>query len=290
MVTRTSVLGLLFGLHALAALGCGGDSPLPKPGDVTAAVGSEYWPMPAVGQTLRWTYRVNGGDPVPIETDEGTMTFDYDDVELTREGAREATRARAIVGGQINGQPLTGSLVNKESADLGHVGGVTGITSAESSVEFSFIIAGATIRSSRTLAVKPESPLLYLVADAGLAGLPVGHRVEQRDLGVRVTGRTSISSSELDVNDSENIDQSLEFSTAYTIDDRLESLTVLGRVYEDVIALSRLASSNSPGGPPTQRDTLWVARGVGLIKAERILMGLDTPALWELVTSSLTDR
>lgn len=258
----------------------------------TPAFSSSFSPITAVDATgapvcLEWTYRINGGIPLAIETDV-SLVLDFDDLVLRIDPAdlvREAD-IYAVASGDASGT-VTGQ-VDSELSSL--VGG-TFVESQTIALTLSLSAQGVSCDTLISIGVAFNPSAEWFLDREGLDEFPIGFVYdEQGTVSASVDGFVEISCPPLPPISTALPETTAQSVEKWVITGKEASLTVGGTTYANVVHVTRhTIVPDENGNPEVAEIQYWVARGVGMVKGIGQFEILGEPLTIELIGTNVPE-
>jgi hypothetical protein len=236
---------------------------------------------------LEWIYRMNGGDPTPISPT-GGVTVRYADHRVRLAGT---TLTKALYG-KVANTDGSGWAGDVSSASTDHLSSDSPATVLARDLELrsSLVAAGSPLTIFRVALTYDfgaiPAPTFYDRTD--LDTLAVGYSESVSLSAVQKGTHTVMFES---TNQTSPIDQSATVSLSWSVDAVLPTFEVLGKTYANVVRVNETMMSSSIAGDPTNRSSLiWLAKGVGMIRAQTrgvVASGVSESDTYELTRTNL---
>jgi hypothetical protein len=233
---------------AVTLAGCGGD-PVQSPG------GEDPW----------WRYRINGGQPVVDSS--GTVpvsiTIDQQEVNLTDRGTRRVTTSTGAIG--VPGIDAAGTVKVRIEETL-RPGSPSALTEIKLEIDERFTLDMEQFIVQIEQLERPQLPIVQFLERPDLNELPDGFS-EEAKVTMNVTGSLTTDVSGQHTIDS--LDDQVNLTLKWTVREKLPSFAVLGKEYRQVVRLeeSSVGVSGSTGATTDTTSTVWVAKGVGVVRS-----------------------
>ena len=267
-----------------AAPGCGGNDPLQP------AHSGSFFPVRGTTDmgadtTIKWTYRINGGQPVALAADAG-ISIRFSDETVTAQGGSTITTSLSgtvIATGVSGGESFT---------ETDHLTADSPATVSERDADIRLQIAEGSTSVSETEMLRyafGTTPLPTFFDRDDLDTLALGFS-ESRDSTAAVTGTITASGAGAPAQ-SQTVTTTLSESQSWTLADKLATFDVLGTTYMNVVKVQRTTTVTDASSGTNQQgtSTLWLAKGIGMIREEdnaSSVTGTDT-LVSELVSTNL---
>ena len=237
--------------------------------------------------TLRWVYRINGGEPITASVDGQTVRMSFADLPLTidpsnlkRQGELTATIASPISGNI--GTVFEEALVADSSRTL--------VVSQHIALNGNLDQDGEKAEFALTIDAVPSHALEWFLDRKDLDGLPIGYTLSDRNVRATVAFSGSISISGMGTQPIHGSSPA-QYDEVWTVMSKLASMTVNGKEYANVVQVNRQTMVPNIGlttsSPQVQTITYWVAKGVGMIKGTGQFTMLGQPLQVELIETNL---
>lgn len=269
-----------------AGIGCGG-SPSPLP----TAHSSSFFPVAATtdmggpADQLEWTYRMNGGASIPLNST-GGITVTYADHQV-RVAGTTLTKSLDGTEASTDGSGWAGTVSEQTTEHFSSSSPATVL--AREVVDYSDIVATGSPRTMIRLTnmydfgAMPE-PLFFDRPD--LDSLAIGF---SESIDVVTTDQVSetINSPGSPISQTQGVTRSLSWSLQAV----LPTFRVLDKDYADVVQVGKtMTSTTTAGDTPRMVSTIWLAKGIGMIRAEttgRMAAGVEETDTYELASTNL---
>jgi len=249
-------------LGASAGVGCGGvNDSTPPP-----AHSSSFFPVRGTtdgggAATLQWVYRVNDGHAVPFPATPGS-NIRYNDETLRISGTTMTTS----LSGTLESDDGAGVMGTTSAVTTDHLSSDSPATVLAREVDGNSSLMASGMRiASRVMVMysfgtMPE-PTFFDRSD--LDTLAVGFS-ESADLTATATATVTSGSQ------STSATETVSLSLSWTLQAVLPSFTVRGTDYANVVqVLTTSSATESTSGATSQTSSkAWLAKGIGLIRAE----------------------
>jgi hypothetical protein len=268
----------------LSAQGCGGNDPL-KPAHATSFFPVRGTTDTGASTTIKWTYRINGGQSVALMAAPG-LTVRFNDETVTAQDGSVITTA---ISGSVAATGLSGSESVTETDHLTSDSPAT-VSERDTDTRLSLSEAGSNVSETEMLRYAfGTTPLPTFFDRDDLDTLAIGF-AESRDSQAAVTGTMSASATGVAMQ-SQTVSTTITDSQSWTLVDKLATFDVLGQTYTDVVKVQRTTTVTEAASGMTDQgtSTLWLAKGIGIVREEDSASSLTgTDALVsELVSTNL---
>jgi hypothetical protein len=268
-----------------AAPGCGGGSDPLVPAHSTS-----FSPVRGVGDNgaavskLHWLRRVNGGQPLPVGSDP-SISIQFRDTDVTAEND--------LITSTVDGTVFqNGATIGHESVrGVQHLSpGSSPATVSEEDDNTTVTLSLSGVQMSENQALKyVYTPPLTSFDQSDLDSMPAGTSGSFTSQAL-VTGSATLTASGQSPQ-TQTLSQTIPVSTTWTITDQLPTFQVLGQDYANVVVIqtASTATSSTTGMTAQIVGTLWLAKGIGMIRSEESGTSLDVagPLTEELVSTNL---
>jgi hypothetical protein len=284
------IAAVVFGLT-----GCSGGSGGGGNGIIyTAATSSSYSPTLAKDKAtqtrnvpLHWVYITNNGYPVSASMNGVTVGVTVSSLEITLNPAD--LKRTAVMQGPVSGSysniPFGGSYSANVVDDLLMSGGKTTFSHESFLMNLTITAQGVSESAQANVTTKNITPPYEWFLDReDLGSLPTGSTFTNNcsgtsDVNISITGQSNIIQNNVPIS----------MNDTWTILNKLPSMTIQGRTYNDVVEVSRQTLLPDLSGqmlPVTMY--YWVAKGVGMIKGQGIyrILNIDDVVI-ELTDTNL---
>ncbi|MBU0996329.1 MAG: hypothetical protein KJ737_27840 [Proteobacteria bacterium] len=291
----------ILGLGIFTVTGSGGSSSDSGGGkdasSYKSASSSSFSPVLAENESgetveLFWKYEINQGTPLNVYQDGVALTFQFDPLILVIDPADMERRAE--IDGEFNGDSQGNSITGSYNVDvlesLDSLDGATMVDLTDMNMNMKIKVAGASIKVDVLVSVAYETPCEWFIDRDNLDELPVGYVYNERgEIYGTATGEVWISGA---YEDEMPINEQVSSAEKWEILEKLESYTVRGTTYENVVKVKRetYVPDSSLSGYSSQETelTYWVAKGIGMIKGVGQFSVMGEPLEIELVETNLT--
>jgi len=208
------------------------------------------------------------GDEIKMEQDGVTTTYSMGDMELSIDPGK-MIRSMNFSGSiseptnNMNGNFAVTVLGNLESA-----AGATMLKDTEVKFDFNMSLGADDFHMKLTAAMQYNPAVEWFLDCENLDELAIGYVYDEQ--GTINASMTLTSEVQGEAPKSKSIDN-LTSAESWEIVDKLDSVTVQGMTYENVIVVDRktLVPDSNLIGNPSDRITItyWVAKGIGMIRA-----------------------
>ena len=258
---------------------------------LNGGVQKSFSPRPSETQPiLSYRYKVNNGQPIQVYSDGYYLTMQFEELfvivnyEDTESGRLMVRQGQ--VGGRISGEATgtftTSSTEYLTASDAALVNGQT------IDIYMGLSADGETVDVDIHAETDLNEPMAYLLDRSDLDELPLGRYDLQGAVDGYLDGYVYISSA--GYGHYEPFSGPITSTESWEIVDKLESYTVQGITYHNVVVVVRNADVPSFTYPYYQEDfsmTYWVAEGIGMIKGSGQYQILGEPLDIELVETNL---
>jgi hypothetical protein len=268
----------------VAAPGCGGNDPLQP------AHSGSFFPVRGTTEmgadtVIKWTYRINGGQPVALAADPG-ISIRFSDETVTAQGGSTITTS---LSGTVIATGVSGGESVTETDHLTSDSPAT-VSERDADTRLSLSEGGTSLSETEMLRYAfGTTPLPTFFDRDDLDTLALGFS-ESHESTAAVTGTITASGTGVPAQ-SQTVTTSITDSQSWTLADKLATFDVLGTTYMNVVKVQRTTTVTdaSTGTPQQGTGTLWLAKGIGLIREEdsaSSVTGTDT-LVSELVSTNL---
>jgi hypothetical protein len=268
----------------VAASACGGNDPL-KP-----AHSSSFFPVRGTTDmgadtTIKWTYRINGGQPVALSASPG-LTIRFNDEQVT---ADNGTTITTQISGAVSATGVSGNESVTETDHLTSDSPAT-VSARDADTRLSLSEGGTSLSETEMIRYAfGTTPLPTFFDRDDLDTLAIGFG-ESRDSTATVNATITATITGMPAQ-SQTVTTSITDSQSWTLADKLATFDVLGTTYTNVVKVQRTtAVTEAASGTNDQgTSTLWLAKGIGMIREEdsaSTVTGTDA-LVSELVSTNL---
>lgn len=219
----------------------------------------------APANQLWWRYRINQGMPMVVDADDGTRTSTtFEDLVIVI--TRDPTVRTSLYWADLEEDSPEGRASSslRQRTDIQYGGRPAAIVEQRRTETLALRDAfGSTTTIESRLKAVPDAPVREALDAVALDRFPVGH-VETSSTAYTFSGERTSQSSNGRVN-SEPVDSRASSLERWEVIEQLDELTVQGRTYRTVVKLRHETGNGEGEGEVT---LLWVAKGVGLIRAD----------------------
>jgi hypothetical protein len=230
---------------------------------------------------------MNGGSTTPLNAT-GGVTVRYVDQEVRIAGAMRTTSLKGTVA-SIDGSGWAGTVSEDVTEHLSSESPATVV--AREVVDTSSLVATGSTHTTIRLATMydfgamPE-PLFFDRTDLDTIAIGFSESVDVLAPATATETITTTSAPETS-NSNESVNRSLSWSLLAV----LPTLQVLGKDYTDVVQVAAtMTSTTTAGDAPQTSSTLWLAKGIGIVRAQvmgRVASGVDENDTFELASTNL---
>ncbi|MBI9092163.1 MAG: hypothetical protein JEZ12_23365 [Desulfobacterium sp.] len=211
-------------------------------------------------EELVWTYTINQGQKFEVNQNGFSLNFQFSDLQISV-GSRAQVR-KAYFSGTVSGDARGRFSVNVAERLVPSAGSSL-VDNSSFDMELSLSAYGESIDMTLDLNVYFSPAVEWFIDRSDLDTLPIGY-VFNGDVSADVKGSVSISGY-----GSQRLDLPYAHSSErWEIIEKLDSITVQGKTYENVVKVKRntLVPDLAATGSNEMEVVYWVAKGVGMIK------------------------
>ncbi|MBS0448376.1 MAG: hypothetical protein JSR59_20815 [Proteobacteria bacterium] len=288
---------LLFAAAILAGCG-GGSSSSDDTGGGTAyaaAVSTSFSPTVAKDQAtgaqdvpLHWVYAVNNGQPITVSVSgvSASLSVPSIEVKLAPTDLKRVATISGPVSGDVSGTSYSGNVALTVEDDLVQSNGTTASSREALGIDLSLSAGGESGTVQGNVTVDHLSPPYEWFLDrSDLDQLAVGYTTTISSSGVTNANIAITDASPIVVTNAP-----VTVTDRWTVVAKLDTLSVRGKAYTDVVQLTRETSLPDASGnlvPVTIQ--YWVAKGVGMVKGVGVYNILNSAdVVYELTETNLT--
>jgi hypothetical protein len=234
-----------------------------------------------------WKHRLNGAmaTPVTINGSAGTLQLGDRLTRITSGGTSRVVTFDLTLTLQDASGPVTSHATN-EADDTLMAGPPDALVAEQIHQNQQITGDGMSIGLVLSEMVMPSMPIVDLGDRTDLDQLPVGHHDEQT---VQTMLSVTATATNGGMSNSNTMNATSSDHTVWTVMEQIPSMTVLGHTYERVVEMVVDTDSTdiSTGMVTTSTQTIWLAAGIGTIKAQQTDALLPGPMTAELIDTNL---
>lgn len=296
-VTVLCVVGL--GVVAITGSGGGGGGDSDGGSDASsysAVSSSSFSPVVATDSggdaaELFWKYEINGGEPLTVSLTGVELVLDFDPLTLVIDPVDMERRSE--ISGELTGSASDGTASGDYHVEvveaLASLDGVTQIDNTDMDMDMTVKMSGITLNLEASISVMYDSPYEWFLDRDNLDELSVGDTFNA-DGEIYGTAQGSLKMSGA-YEYEDTISESVSSQESWEIMGILDSYTLRGVTYTDVVKVKRLAYAPNVGPTGYSSDeaeiVYWVAKGIGMIKGSGQFNIMGEPLEIELVETNL---
>jgi hypothetical protein len=203
-------------------------------GNIKPDINTSFFPKPSVtNQSFKWRYRINNGQPLKTVFEGIGINMNFSDVDLTinyGEMARRGSYSGTISGGAY------GDFRVDFIEDLEKDSDRTLMKNETLNLHMNLSAYGETLGMDFHAATTFNEPIEWFLDNSYLDDLPYGIYGDQSKIACYVDGYVSISG---DYSNYESFSEPVVFSETWEIINKLDSYTVNGRTYRNIVVVRR---------------------------------------------------
>ena len=259
----------------------------PDTGSDSSSSSSSFFPLTVDAvDTIQWKYRINNGRPLNVSYEGGDLSMQFSGINLSVNNGDMVRRGS--FSGSVSGD-ARGSFTANFTETISQSGNEAVFTGQTIEMDMNLSADGESADVELYAETRLNNSLEWFLARPDLDQMAFGVYDQTGDVTGTLSGHARVSGG--------GYSESIPFSEyvrsvdTWEIVDKLESYSVNGVIYSNVVVVNRYTSlplGTYSGYQESVTIKYWLAKGIGMIKGVGQYQILGDPLEIELISTNLT--